>query len=284
MKKVLALIALLAIALSGLADELGPMRLISTAPALTEMVWAAGATDRLVAVSDYCNFPPAVEKLLRVGGLMNLNYELIKRLKPDLVLLMDPSTEVAQKLKRMGISYGVFANETFNDIRESIRVMCSLFGHEQRCKPFLDDWDKRLKDVQDKYLRAKPGSKTMVVVGREAGRLSGLYVAARGSFYDEILGILGCPNAFAESKQKYLQPSLEAIAAAKPEVIVEIWAGKNFTNAQKKKLKDDWKKLGMIPAVKSGRIYIVTEDYAGIPSARAIEALALFERLVRSSP
>lgn len=268
---------------TSIADELGPMRIISTAPAITEMVWAAGATDRLVAVSDYCRFPPEVKNLPKIGGLMNLNYELIRRLKPDMVLLMYPSGDIGNRLKEMGISYGVFANETFGEIRESIRVMCGLFGHEQQCKPFLENWDRELNAIQDKYLKAKRCPKTMVVVGREAGKIAGLYVAGRNSFYDEILGILQCDNAFAESHQKYFQPSLEAIARAKPEIIIEIWAGEKFTDDKKKKLVDDWKTMKVLPAVRDRKIYILTEDFVGIPSARAIEVLKLFESVVRGA-
>lgn len=266
---------------SSIADEVGPLKIISTAPAITEMVWAAGASDRLIAVSDYCHFPPEVEKLPKIGGLMNFNYELIKRLKPDIVLLMYPPQDVGQKLKSMGIAYGVFANETFDEIRESIRVMCGLFGHEERCKPFLENWDRELNEIQDEYLKVKRGPKTMVVVGREQGKIAGLYVAGKNSFYDEVLGILQCDNAFAESHQKYFQPSLEAISTSKPEVIIEIWANQKFTEAQKKKLTDDWETMKMLPAVKDKKIYILTEDYVGIPSARAIDTVKLFERVVR---
>jgi len=282
LKILLAISIILTLFSPSLASELGPMRIISTVPALTEMVWAAGATDRLIAVSDYCHFPPEIENLPRIGGLMNFNYELIKRLKPDMVLLQYPPQDVGRKLKSMGISYGVFANETFGEIRESIRVMCGLFGHEKQCKPFFEKWDSELNAIQDKYLKAKPGPKTMVVVGREIGKVAGLYVAGKNSFYAEMLGILQCPNAFTKSHQKYFQPSLEAIANAKPEIIIEIWAGKKFTDAQKKKLMDDWKAMKMLPAVQNNRIYIVTEDYSGIPSARAIDALKLFEGILRS--
>ena len=276
-----AVVLVLAFAFGAVAGNRAPARVVSTAPALTEMVWAAGAVDRLVAVSDYCRFPPGVARLPKVGGLMNLNYELIARLKPDLVLLMQPSTEIAQRLDRMGVPYATFANETLDEIRSSIATMCKLFGREDRCRSFLNGWDEKLRAIRDRYADAGVGPRTMVVVGREAGRLSGLYVAGAGSFYDEILGLLRCPNAFGRSHSKYFQPSLEAVATAAPDVIVEIWAGRKLSDGQKARLKGDWEKLRMIPAVRNGRIYILTEDYAGVPSARAVETIELLERVLR---
>ena len=284
MRKFVAFLILALIASAAVADEVGPRRVVSTAPALTEMVWAAGAIDRLVAVSDYCRFPPEVRRLPKIGGLLNFNYELIRRLEPDLVLLMYPGGDAARRLERMGIAYGVFANETFDEIRGSVKAMCDMFGHEAECRRFFEQWDSRIRAIRNRYLHAKPGPKVMVVVGREAGRLSGLYVAGKGSFYHEILSMLKCSNAFGNIRRKYFQPSLEAIAQARPDVIIEIWAGKRFTEQQKERLVADWSAMKLLPAVRSGRIHIVTEDYAGIPSARATMTLELFEKLIRGAP
>src|SRR5436309_9908354 len=91
-------------ALCASAAQPSPRRIISVSPNVTEILYGIGAFDRVVAVSDYCTYPPAVESLPRVGGWENSNLEKIAALRPELVILTDAQAPFLEdKLRDLGI-------------------------------------------------------------------------------------------------------------------------------------------------------------------------------------
>ncbi|MFN9084106.1 MAG: helical backbone metal receptor, partial [Acidobacteriota bacterium] len=76
-----------------------PERIVSTAPSFTEMLFALGAGDRVVAVSTYCHYPPAVDRLPRIGTYLEPNVEAIIRLRPNLVLVHAEHPQIVRQLR-----------------------------------------------------------------------------------------------------------------------------------------------------------------------------------------
>src|SRR4051812_6519615 len=100
-------VGLLAATVSARAQQL-PKRIISVSPNVTELLYAVGAFDRVVAVSDYCIYPPAVQKLPRVGGWQDTNLEKLTALQPDLVIVTDAQAPlIGDKLQALGLRWMV---------------------------------------------------------------------------------------------------------------------------------------------------------------------------------
>ena len=137
--QLLALLGLLVAASTAhaieLKDDLGrvsqwpspPQRIVSVVPSLTEMVCELGACGRLVGVDRYSNFPAAVNKLPKVGGMEDTNVEMIAALKPEVVLVA-PSSRVAERLESLGIKVVVLKTNSYGDVQRVLGKVGELLG------------------------------------------------------------------------------------------------------------------------------------------------------------
>ena len=96
-------VGVLALLLAGLHAQGQPQRIISLIPAVTEMLFALGAGDRVVAVGSFDRYPPQVEQRPRVGALLDPDLERMLALKPDLVAVYGSQTDLRQQLQRAGV-------------------------------------------------------------------------------------------------------------------------------------------------------------------------------------
>src|SRR5436190_3568544 len=81
-----------------------PRRIVSTAPSITETLFALGLGDAVVGVSQHCHYPPEAAKRPRVGAYLHPNVEAILALRPDLVIVQDHTGQTAAQLRRVGIA------------------------------------------------------------------------------------------------------------------------------------------------------------------------------------
>ena len=163
----MAVIALLA---TSAAPRAAASRVISIIPATTEMLFAMGAGDRLVAVGTYDRFPPEVDRLPRVGALLDPNVERILALRPDLVILYGTQADLRQQLERAHVPYYPYVHRGLADITQTIRSLGARVGVEAAGNALADRIERQLADI-----RARTGSsarpKTLLVFGREPGTL-----------------------------------------------------------------------------------------------------------------
>ena len=108
--------------------QAGPRRIVSLVPATTEMLYLIGAGSRLAGVSNYDHFPADVEKLPRVGGLLDPNVETLLSLKPDLVIVYDTQDELKQQLERARIPIFHYVHKGLPDITQTIRLLGERIG------------------------------------------------------------------------------------------------------------------------------------------------------------
>ena len=147
-KSAAALVALLLLLCAACASTGGPgappsgakpARIISLTPSTTEILYGVGAFDRVVAVSDYCTYPEAVNRLPRVGGWNNPNMEQIAALRPDLVVFSDAQAQfVKDKLEAAGIKTLAVPSQTLEDAYKSIELVGRATGDEEAARRLLE--------------------------------------------------------------------------------------------------------------------------------------------------
>src|SRR5437660_7999075 len=109
-----------------------PARIISLSPNTTEILYGVGAFDRVVAVSDYCTYPPQVEKLPRVGGWNNPNMEQIAGLRPDLVIFSEAQSQfVKEKVEALGVRTLAVPGNTLDDALKAIELVGEATGDRE---------------------------------------------------------------------------------------------------------------------------------------------------------
>lgn len=237
-------------------------RVIALAPNLSETLFALGLGDRVVGVDDYSHWPPEVEKLPRLGGLFNPNLEKIVALKPDLAVLVPSERDLGEKLRRFGIDILIVSNESLADIETSFHTVAGRCGVPEAADRLAAEWREGLRPDP---LPGHP--RVLLSTGRPAGRLADLVVAGPRTFLDELLQRLGAVNAFGDAPIRYPEVGMEEIVARAPDVVIELRADPVPPDVVRQ-LVDDWNALPQVPAVREGRIEVISGDHILIPGPR----------------
>jgi iron complex transport system substrate-binding protein len=269
MKKLIAfLIAILFLEISCFpqGNENYPNRIVSLSPSITEILYELNLGDRVVGVTDHCNFPEDVKNKTRIGGYLNINYEAIILLKPDILIAStDYSEEIKDVFDKAGIEYMAVNTLTVEGIFDSIVKIGRRNGVGDRAKEVVARMRKDIDGFKKKP-EEKPSKRVMIVVGRNRGSFENLYIAGKNTFYDELLNILGCENVYIKSGLSYPTLSLEGIIRLNPDIIIEVLP--NCSEDKKSEVIAEWRFLDNVNAVKNNKVYVFNKDYICIPGPR----------------
>jgi cobalamin transport system substrate-binding protein len=269
-----ALAAILVV--SGLAQS-GPRRIVSLVPATTEMLFAMGAGNRVAGVSDYDRFPPEVEKIAKVGGLLDPNLERILALRPDLVIVYDTQADLKRQLDRAGIPVYNYVHRGLPDITETIRSIGRRVGIPAAADAEAARIDRQLAETRARVLgRRKP--KTLLVFGRDPGALRHIDASGGYGFLHDLLELAGGTDALADLNRQSVEMSTEMVLARAPEVIMELHYGTSLPGNRTEAERRVWNALPAVPAVKNGRVYLLTGDEFVVPGPRIAIAADRFAR------
>ena len=272
-----AAIALLLLCAAGFAPA-QPSRIVSLIPAATEMLFAIGAGPRVVAVSSYDRFPPEVAKLPTVGALIDPNVERILSLKPDLVVIYATQTTLKEQLTRAGIGVYDYRHAGLADVTTTIRDLGERAGRAAQANALADRIEHGLDDIRAR-VRALPHPRTLLVFGREAGSLRGLYASGGIGFLSDMLETAGGANVFADVKLQSVQASTEQVLAARPDVILETRASNSAFPGERRGVElSAWKRLASVPAVRNNRVIFLFDDRIVIPGPRVVEGTTLIAK------
>jgi iron complex transport system substrate-binding protein len=273
-RRTLAVAALVASAV--MATHAEARRVVSIIPATTEMLFAMGAGDRLVAVGSYDRFPPEVDRLPRVGALLDPNVERILSLRPDLVVLYGTQTDLRLQLERAHVPFYPYVHRGLPDITQTIRSLGARVGVQDAGNALADRLERQLADTRAKVTgRARP--RTLLVFGREPGTLRNIDASGGVGFLHDMLESAGGANVLADVKQQSVMLSTELVLARAPEVIIELRYARGDTTAQSDL--HAWEALLSVPAVRTHRVFMLQGEEFVVPGPRV--ALAT-ERLSRT--
>ncbi len=265
----LALLCLVAGAGAATGGNVAPQRIVSLAPNITEILFALGLGDQVVAVTRYCSYPPAAAKKPQVGGIMDPSYERVLQTRPDLVILLESQANVRRELEKLGVAIVSTPNASVADIHESIAVIGRVCKAERAAEELLAELRRRAGAVQKAVAgKEKPG--VLLCISREApsGGLGNVFAAGRKTFLQDVIRLAGGENVVGANMGVYPQLSAEGIIRLNPEVIVEL-SDMNHTDAMK--LVGQWSMLSPVAAVKRGRVHVVFGDAALRPGPRYVE-------------
>jgi iron complex transport system substrate-binding protein len=256
-----------------------PNRIISLIPAVTEMLFAMGAGDQVVGVSNYDRYPAAVASRERVGALIDPNVERIFALKPDLVVVYGTQQELIARLDRAGVPTFGYQHAGLADITLTIRRLGQRVGRGQEADRLAAQIERDIEAIRQQ-VAGRPRPRTALLFDREAGTLRGMHACAGVGFMHDMLEVAGGTDAFADVRKQSLQLSAEMLLARAPEVIVEVQSSAGWTAEKIEKERSVWKTLASVPAVRTGRIHILADDGLSIPGPRVADAIRLLARVL----
>ena len=251
-------------------------RVISIIPATTEMLFAMGAGDRVVAVGSYDRFPAEVEKLPRVGALLDPNVERILSLRPDLVVLYGTQTDLRTQLERAGVPYFPYVHRGLADITETIRALGNRVGVQAAAATLAGRVEKQLADVRARVATANR-PKTLLVFGREPGSLRNIEASGGVGFLHDMLETAGGTDLLGDLKQQAVTLSTEVVLARAPEAILELRYARGDTTAASDLRA--WDVLASVPAVRNRRVLLLQGEEFVVPGPRVGTAT---ERIARA--
>ena len=256
-----------------------PARIVSLVPAVTEMLFAIGAGPRVAGVSSFDHFPAEVERLPRVGALLDPDVERILSLRPDLVVVYRSQTDVLAQLGRAGIPAFVYSHAGLADVTVTLRRLGERIGAGAVAQRLATDIERRIEAVRSASANASR-PRTLVVFGRDPFALRGIYASGGVGFVHDMVTAAGGDNVFADAKREAVQATTELIISRGPEVILELRAEAMEREAKEKEVRT-WSSLASVPAVRSGKVRILDDPRTVVPGPRVAEGIELIASELR---
>jgi len=255
----------------------GTDRIVSMAPNLTEILFAVGIGQKVVAVSNDSDYPPEAGGRNKVGSFWQPNIEAVIAAKPDLVITLGfgQQRNLAHRLNRIGYNTLTVNMEKVGDLFDAIGKIGEATGAELQAGTLVADIKNRLNNLST-LVGAKDRVRVLYVVQREPLRAAG-----RDTFINEIIELAGGENAIGPTVYKYPPVGAEQVIACRPEVIIEPVMGQEDLVGQQTKAIQYWSKFENLPAVRNRRIYVINGDAVSRLGPRLYEGTETIARCLR---
>lgn len=237
-------------------------RIVALAPHIVENLYSAGAGNQLVGAVDYCDYPPAAQKIPRVGAISAYSLEAIVALKPDLVVMWNSGLGGKTLPKFLELGLKVYASDpkTLDDIPRSIRDYGVLTGNREQAEKAAADFTARHRMLREKYQQQKPLSVFYQVWNQPLQTLNDDHIIS------DLIRLCGGSNIFGDAATIAPVIGLEAVLTRNPDVIIASGMGE-----EKPEWLDDWRKYPTLTAVKNGDLYFVPPDIIQRHTVRMLE-------------
>jgi len=247
-----------------------PVRIVSLAPSNTEILFALGLGDRVVGVTDFCDYPPEALAKEKVGGpwSTSINVEKIVALQPDLILAEEINgEELIDMLEGLGLTVFGIKSTDLDDLLNDIRTVGKITNKEAAAHALTTEMQSRINAVTAKTAGLSPEQKpkTFHICWHDP-----IWTAGSGTYIHDLIEKAGGVNIFADL-EGYKSVDLEAVIARDPEVIIVTAMGGTASGTW------DWvntePRLKDISARKNGRIYFAESNWVERPGPRIVLGL-----------
>jgi len=231
----------------------GPKRIVSLAPSVTETLFALGAGDRVVGVTRFCDHPPEVAARRKVGGLTDVDVEIVLSLKPDLVVGVQSATAapLQRTLQSAGIRFEFVDVETLSDVAGSFQRLGTLVEAPEEARALAEALASR------QISGAPDAPKVLLLFGRDPW-----IGAGPGTFADEMIRSAGGRNALGALDTQYPTLDAERLSTVEPDLVIDT-------------------SFGDAPAEVPGGAPVVRLDPALIrPGPRLVQAMDVFRQSI----
>ncbi len=253
-----------------------PQRIVSVAPSTTEIAFALGLGNRVVAVDSYSDYPDQAKSLPKIKTFP-INLEQVVSFKPDLVLAAGiTGADDVKRLADLKLTVLVVGsqNATFENVKANIDLVARVTGTEARAKQVTVAMQAQVDSV--KAVIARAATKPRVYWELDGTDPAKPYTPGPGSFIDDMIAMAGGVNVAASAKLPYTQISAEQIVADDPQVIImsDVAYG---TTVNSVKARKGW---STISAIKDGKVYPIDDNIVSRPGPRLADGLAAAAKLI----
>jgi len=251
---------LLALALLGFeALAASPPRIVSLAPHLTEIAYAAGAGPALVGTVAYSDYPDAARALPRVGDGWRVDLERVVALRPDVVLAWSSGTPrtTIERLRTLGLRVEEVPTFRLADVPAAVRRVGDIAGTRATAEPVAAGFEADVRRLRERYDAARPLTVFVQIDDEPLFTVNGRHVIS------EVVELCGGRNVFADLAQIAPQVDVEAVLARDPQVILS-------TDGTAADPRVQWQRWQQLSAVRHGAIYVLPPDTVARASPRLV--------------
>ncbi len=249
-----------------------PRRIVSTAPQITETLFALGLGDRVVGVSNYCHYPPGTAKIAKIGTYLQPNIETILALHPDLLIVHKNPIHSKSRYEPYHLNVLEIPQNSIADIQQAISLIGAATSVPDRAKALNESISRELAAVRKKAA-ARPPVPAVFIVGRTPNSLDGLVAVGSHNYLTEVMEMAGGRNIFNDSISSYAKISAEEILARDPQVILDMGDMSDpasVTEEHKRAVAALWNRYPTVAAVRNKRIYAVASEIFVVPGPRVV--------------
>jgi iron complex transport system substrate-binding protein len=250
-------------------------RVISIAPTPTEILFAIGAGDLVIAVDEYSDYPPEAASLPKVGNAFSLDTELIISMKPDLVICSDLVPSGIEAIENNGIPYMIVAARTVEDALHSIELVGYVTNHSAEASALVASLEARMHAITN--LTLAPNVAHPKVYLEYDCYESNYYTFGPGSFGNDLIRLAGGTNIGECLLSEYPAVDDEFVIGANPEIIVYCTNPWTSVTNETFKNRSGW---GDIEAVKNGNIFPIETNLVVRYGPRLIDGLEELARII----
>lgn len=260
---------------AGVVDDLGrsvnieeiPQRIVSLAPANTEILFALGLGEKVVGVTDHCNYPPEAVDKEKVGGFSTPAIEKIIALQPDLILAADiHKEEVIADLEERGLTVFALVPENLDGVLRDIQVVGEITGKEEEASELVNQMENRIKAITDKTKDLQERPRVFYITWHDP-----LWTSGSGTFIHELIEKAGGVNIFQDVTE-HKAVDIELVIARNPEVIIAC-TGHGEARDEPFGWAKSEPRLGATEARKNQKVYQIDADLVSRSGPRIVDAL-----------
>jgi len=266
-----------------LTDQIGrevtieeqPERIISLSPSNTEILFALGLDDKIVGVTDYCDYPEAVADKEKIGGYSDPNIEKIVSLQPDLLIANEVHLKYIEELEKFGIPSVVIEPKDFDEVFDGIEIVGKAAGRHKEATSLVEDLTARVKKVEEMVGEIPSDRRPKVLYELWHTPIT---TAGPGTYVDDIIHRAGGENIAKDAGKEYPQYSQEMIIAKNPDIIIFSYHGTPGGETEESIMKrPGWDSIN---AVKNKKVFYVDENLVQRATPRLVDGLEQFVKII----
>lgn len=242
-----------------------PQRIVALSPHSVELLFSLDAGDRIIATTEFADYPAAALQIPRVGGFHGISIERIIELQPDLVIAWKGGNneQDIERLKKMGLNVYESYPQALEQIGEELIKLGQMIGKAEKGREASEQFYRRLHKLRSNYSKRDPVQFFYQVWAQP------LRAMAAGSWINEVITGCGGVNVLDDSYPDYPEVSLESILLMQPQVILQpTQHGADLSTGV------NWLNWPEVPAVQDGHIYSINGDILHRFTLRILDGMA----------
>jgi len=250
-----------------------PIRVVSLAPSITEIVFALEQEDRLIGVTRFSDYPEAAKKLPKVGSFVHLDLEKIVSLKPDLCIAIKDGNPraVVNRLESLNIPVFAVNPRNLKTVMKTLTEIGKFLNANEKANSVVQDMKSRIQRVKIKIANVTYRPRVFFQIG-----IAPIVSVGTDTFTHELIELAG-GNNLSKGPIPYPRFSKEQVLSLSPEVFIITSMSRNTIFQRVKK---EWSKWPILPAVRDKRIHLEDSNLFDRPTPRLVDGLEHLARRI----